>query len=104
MDTLDLAVAQAVAAARLLERALHQADGWEMEYSGQRFPVTRRVCSQSIHLVGEMPAQCWVSEPDGWLSLLVDGDLVARRPIPHPGDGGHQFDWTLTPILDVMSA
>lgn len=104
METLDQVVAQTVAAARLLERALHQPDGWEMEYSGQRFPVTRRMCSRSIHLIGEMPPQCWVSEPEGWLSLLVDGTLVARRPVAHPGDGAHSFEWTLTPVLDVLSA
>lgn len=104
MDTLDQVVAQAVAAARLLERAFNQADGWEMEYSGQRFPARRMLCPQSVHLIGTLPAQCWVDEPEGWLSLYVDDVLVARRPIPHPGDGEHQFDWTLTPILDVLSA
>lgn len=104
MDTLELAVAQAVHAAHLMERALHQPDGWEMEYSGQRFPVTRVKHFGHLHLRGTMPDQCWMAQPAGVIFLYVDGEMVSSRPIEHPGDGEHVFDWVLAVHQGALSA
>lgn len=104
MDTLDLAVAQAVHAARLLERALHDPGEWSMEYAGQVFPAQRIVHRDHIHFRGTLPAQCWVSEPETVLSLLIDGEVISVRPIAHPGDGEHTLDWTVGVRLSALSA
>ena len=95
MDTLDLSVAQAIHAVRLLERALHDDGEWSMDYAGQSLRVTRLIHRDHIHMIAMLPAQCWLHEPDGALSLLLDGEVQAVRQVTHPGDGEHRFDWTL---------
>jgi hypothetical protein len=104
MGTLDQAVAQAVHAARLLERALHDPGPWSFDYSGQVFEAERIVHASHIHIRGTLPSQCWVTEPDGMLSLMVDGVVVAVRPLPHPGDGEHVIEWTLGVRESTLSA
>ena len=104
MGILDTAVAQAVARVRLLERALHDPGPWALEYAGQRFEAERTVCPTHVHLAAEIPEQCWLVEPDGFLYLVVDGEVVAAQQIEHPGDGGHRVDWMLGLSADAFCA
>lgn len=104
MTTLDTLVARAVHAARLLERAVHDPGPWAMEYAGQVFPADRVIHADHVHIVATMPAQCWLGDPESPLSLLIDGEVVAVRRIPHPGDSAADLDWTIGARTGALSA
>lgn len=101
-DKLDFAVAQALFKARQVERALHDAGPWTMQWGGRSVPACRLIGKSEITFLAHFPEHCFLVEPDPTVLLLCDGEEVGSRPIDFPGDQGFQIEWRLAveqPIL-----
>src|SRR5256885_636880 len=94
MSTLDFIAAQAVARAKLLERAVHDAGPWEIEINGLRVPALRMTTVSRVIFLADFPEVCWVIPPEAAF-LYCRGDLIASREIIAPAEGAHQIEWTI---------
>lgn len=91
-DMLDFVAAQAVAHARLLERACHDSGPWEIEVQGMRVPALRVRTPRSVVFLATFPEMCWLTPPD--IALLhCAGELIGVRPIVAPAEGAHTVRW-----------
>lgn len=93
-DALDFVAAQAVAHARLLERACHDSGPWEIEVQGMRIPAVRARTPHAVIFLATFPEMCWVEPPDTALLYCAD-ELVGARPIVAPGEGAYTVRWTI---------
>lgn len=96
MVTLDFAVAQATFRARQIERALHDAGPWTMQWGPFTVPACRLVGEREIKFLAHFPAHCYLVEPTTPALLLCDGDMVGTKDIGFPGDGEFEVEWTLS--------
>lgn len=92
---LELAAAQALYAARALERALHEETGWEIRWGDVRVPATRTVTDTAISFEATFPDLCYLERPGSHVDLLHDGEVVGIRPAEHPGDTMFVVNWTI---------
>jgi hypothetical protein len=92
MTSIDEVVAQAVQRSRLAEAVLHGDHQWEMSWGPHVVPAGR-LREGVLALVAAFPATCYLERPRPLLGLLRDGELVAVRPVPDPGDEGFSVAW-----------
>lgn len=91
---LDFAAAQAVARARLLERACHDAGPWEIEVQGMRVPAVKVRTPHRVVFLGAFPDMCWIQPPEvAW--LYCRGELIGSQEILAPAEGAHTVQWSI---------
>ncbi len=88
---LDLLVNRALLGVRLIERALHDRGRWTAHWAGMDAPVERTINNDGVTLTAEFSDYCLIAHPPLEVEIRVDGDPVAVRTIPFPGDGGFTF-------------
>jgi hypothetical protein len=76
--SLDLAVARALHGVKLLERAVHEPNGWSIEVGGLRAPAAREVRGDRVVFRTALPELPFRSTPDT-VTLLHDGEPLAVR-------------------------
>lgn len=88
MSTADLEtlVSQAVYAASMLERALHDTGPWTMTWGPHVVEATRTIHPTGVVFDATFPDTCWIERPAPNLVLRCDGEVVAVRTITFPGD------------------
>ena len=91
---LDFVAAQAVARAKMLERAVHDHGPWEIEVHGLRVAATRVRTPSRVIFLGWFPDLCWIDPPD-LAFLYCRGELVGSQRIIAPGEGAHTVEWTI---------
>lgn len=102
-NDLELAVAQAAMNIRLMERALYESRAnWEMRWAGHTAQISRHVDWDKVTLSADFPDQCLIAPAD-WVEILVDGEIVAGKQIPHPGDGPMTIAFTLVPARRISA-
>lgn len=79
-----------------IERALHDRSQWLARWAGRTAPVTRTAQDDGVIIEATFVDFCLLGDPDLGVEIVVDGEVIAYRPIPYPGDGGFTFKWTLT--------
>lgn len=99
---LDIEVSKALFGVTLMERALHDPRPWSARWAGRTAPLAREVVPGGVNLHCTFTDYCLLGDPDPVVEVEVEGEVIACRPIAHPGDGGFTLDWTLT--LDVQLA
>ena len=93
---LETTVAQTVMAARLLERALHEPEGWTLALSGVEAPAERTLTDDGVTFSASLPATCWLDREDPCLVLRYRDQVLGVQPVEHPGDGGFDVEWHLS--------
>ena len=92
---LERRVGQALLSARTVERALHDPTGWVIRWGPHAVEASRLLAEDSITLSASLPDVCWITPPDGPVTLEHHGVLVGVRDIDYPGDGGVDIAWGL---------
>lgn len=92
---LDIAVARAVARAKLLERAVHDSGPWEIEINGMRFPAVKVKSDVRVLFLTHIPQMCFVTAPE-FAQLYCRGELVGSRQIITPLEGSYSIQWALS--------
>ena len=93
---LEFRAAQALFAARSLERAIFSEGPWTMRWGGVTVPAVREVTGTGVTFSADFPDLCYLDRPDSGL-LLLDGDeVIGIRRIDHPGDTGFVVRWEIS--------
>lgn len=93
---LELVAAQALFAARLLERAVHDEGPWTMRWGTIEVPATRTVTEAGVVFEAEFPQLCYLEPPGPNVLLLCRGEVGGIRAVDHPGDTAFVIVWSLT--------
>lgn len=96
MATLDTLAAQAVFAARALERAVHDAGPWEITWGPHTVPAVREATEESVTFTATFPEHCYLAPIESPATLLCRGEPVLFREIEFPGDQGFTISWVLS--------
>lgn len=88
--SLDLAVAHAMYAVRLVERALNERTGWSLGVGDVRVPAVREVRADGVTFRSVLP-----DVAGGQLSLYHQGELVAARTFEARGSGPYDATFEL---------
>lgn len=84
-ELLAFDVSVALMRLRLIERALHDRGGWEMEYAGVRVPVSQFTRADRVSLVGHFPPVCPMSDDPGLAVCLYHrGEMVHVAALEQP--------------------
>lgn len=92
---LEILAAQAVYAASLFERAVHDPGPWTMSYAGQTVPARRTLTERSVVFVASFADVCFIGVPDPTVTLECRGEVVSLRQMVAPGDGGFDLSWVI---------
>lgn len=93
---IELDAAQALFAARLLEAAVHHPGPWAFRWGDIEVPAEKVLTEDGVLFTGRFPEICYLERPEGGLSLLCEGTVLAIRPpddFEHPGDTGFLVTW-----------
>lgn len=93
---LDLSVAQALFAARLLETAANHPGPWSFRWGEIEIPAEKVVSEVGVSFVGRFPDVCYLTRPEGSLLLLCEGTVLGMRApeeCEHPGDTAFVVTW-----------
>lgn len=91
---LDFMAAQAVARAKLLERACHDPGPWSIEVQGVHVPAIKVRTPSRVVFLASFPDLCWVEPPEvAW--LYCAGELIGSQDIVAPAEGAHTVQWSL---------
>ncbi len=94
---LDFQVARAVTQAHLLEMVLHGRGEWTMDLDGLAVDAWRAVDDYAAAVEAVFPEHCWLDGATSRsLSLRYNGEVVAVREIPAPGDGSFTVSWSFS--------
>lgn len=96
--SIDLDVAQALFAARMLEAAAHDPGPWTFDWGGIEVPAERTVTDEGVVFVGRFPDVCWLRRPTEGLVLRCKGAVMGMRRVDedeHPGDTGFTITWSV---------
>lgn len=93
MEPLDARVSQAVYAASLLEKALHNPHGWSIRLGNFDLPVTRVVHENGVRFTTPAYDLCHLHRDPMNVSLCFGGRVVASKTIEVPSDGGMSVRW-----------
>lgn len=88
---LELAVAQAVHAVHLLERAVHGSGSWEIGFGDIWMNATRERLVDRVVFRATVPQICPL---DHTLSLRYDGEILATR-MADPFEEGDEISWDI---------
>lgn len=95
-SAMDALAAQAVYAARLFERALHDDGPWTMTWGPYEAEATKEVTDAGVKFVATFPETCWLTRPDDTNVILrCRGEVCAVRVISDPGDAAFAVTWEL---------
>lgn len=87
--------AQAVYAARLFERALHDEGPWTMTWGPHEVQAERIVTEEGVEFRATFPEVCYLVPPEPNVVLRCRGEVAGVRPIEHPGDAAFAITWAL---------
>lgn len=91
---LDFMAAQAVARAKLLERACHDPGPWSIEVQGIRVAAVKVRTPSRVIFLASFPAICWIEPPEvAW--LYCADELIGSQDIFAPAEGAHTVQWSL---------
>lgn len=96
--SIDLDVAQALFAARMLEAAVHDPGPWSFRWGGIEVPAERTLTDEGVVFTGRFPDVCWIQRPTDGLVILCNGVVMGMRRIDeveHPGDTGFTVTWSV---------
>ena len=96
--TLELEAAQALYAARLLERALYHPGPWSMRWGTIEVPAERALSTVGVSFTATFPEICWIDPPTSGVVLLCEGEVVGIRRVDHPGDTMFVVTWELAAV------
>lgn len=94
--SLETRVNRALMAAHLLERVIHDPQGWAFVWGPHVIPAEREIGPDGAVLRGEFPETCWLEPLETPLLLMHEDTLLGSRMLAHPGDGGFEITWSLS--------
>jgi hypothetical protein len=97
-QAVDLSVARALFAARLLEDALHHPGPWTIRWADIEVEAERTVTPEGVVFAAVFPAVCYIEQPTGSMELRCEGQVRGLRSadqINHPGDTAFLVTWAL---------
>ena len=94
---LERRASQAVHAARLLERAVHDSGPWTMAWGPHEVGVDRIVSQDRVTFYAAFPESCYLERPPATVFLRCDGEDVAVQQVVYPGDGRFFVEWVIRP-------
>lgn len=92
---LETLVNRAVYSANLLERAVHEPNGWTISWGPHNVPAERHVGDDGVTFVADIEEACYLAPVASNVVLRQGGDIVAVRAMDHPGDTGFSVSWRL---------
>jgi hypothetical protein len=92
---LEHLASQAVYAAALFERALHDEGPWTMTWGPHEVEAVRVVEGDGVRFEAVFPEACYLQPPDPNVVLRCRGEMQAMRAIAHPGDAAFAVTWDL---------
>lgn len=91
----DTRASQAVYAARLFERALHDAGPWSITWGPHEVDASRLDTDTSVVFEAVFPEACYLERPAPHAVLRCRGEVMAVRAIDFPGDSRFVVTWAL---------
>ena len=93
---IDFTVNKILYVAHLMERALHEPEGWSIQWGPYTVPATRVITDTGVRFDALFPEMCHLSPMPRNASLCFRGEVVAIRAMEHPGDCGFALSWALS--------
>lgn len=95
---MQLRVAAALMQWRLIERALHEKDGWTMEAAGVRVPAEVVVLDSEVRFSAEFPSVCFLDDAPSLVALYCGDDLLRVIDTDVFEIGGNIVEWTMSMV------
>lgn len=81
--------------AHLLERAIHEPDGWSISWGPYSVDAQRIQTADGVRFEAVFPEVCLIAPMPPNATLCHRGEVVAIRALDHPGDCAFALSWAL---------
>lgn len=91
----DIAISRLLYVAHLMERAVHETQGWTIEWGPHTVPAQRVLTDAGVRFEATFPEICYLTPMPPNATLRFNGETVAIRALDHPGDCAFALSWAL---------
>lgn len=98
MTALEAQVSKALMRLRMIERAIHDQQGWTLHCAGMSAPATIEVTGDLLRITGTLPGACTIGDEFPIVDIAKDGEQVwSVRLDGHLGEQGTEVGYEFGP-------
>lgn len=92
---IDVQVNRLLYVAHMIERAIHEPDGWTIRWGLYDVPATRVLTDSGVRFDAVFPEVCLIAPMPRNAALCHRGEVMALRALDHPGDCAFAVQWAM---------